>query len=88
MTRTDYSDCLYFLEPTGRGQTVRLVCTCGQSHGAASWRSVESALASGILPPSYVGQWATDPRIGATCRLYAKRRDVVATAKAAWPHSK
>jgi hypothetical protein len=87
MIRTGYSDCLYYLEPVGKRAAVRLVCACGQSHGAASWKDVDSALASGILPPVSVAKWATDPRVGATSKLAAKRCNALAKAQAAWPYS-
>lgn len=78
------NDCLLFIEPTGRRyNSIRMVCTCGESHGAAFFRNEEEALASGLFHPAGVALWLTDPRVGATARIYAKRFDAVAKAQAA-----
>lgn len=75
-----------YLEPIGMREAVRLVCTCGQSHGAISWPNADMALKSGTLDPWSVRQWASNPQVGGSCRILAKRFNAVAVAEAAWPH--
>lgn len=74
------------LQPRGRTTAVKIVCTCGESHGLASFRNPDSALRSGLLPPASVGQWTRHMGVSDLSRELGARddvREIVATAWAA-----
>lgn len=52
--------------------------------GVIWFRSEDSAMASGLFHPAGVAKWVTDPRVGATARIYAKRFNAVEKAQAGW----
>lgn len=61
-----------YVTKAGRFGAVRMVCTCGSSHGARTWTDLESAAKDPEIRGS-VQYWFNNLNVSRICRDYAER---------------
>lgn len=70
-TATRRPDHIYYLQPWGKRDAVKLACTCGDNHGLRSWTNFDMAMADADLNRFYARLWHRNPDVSQVCRDYA-----------------
>lgn len=69
-----------YLQPWGKYSAVKVICTCGQSHGLESYRSFEAAMGTGRFN-GYVKSWFNNQDVSRVCRAYAEKGTGIETLR-------
>lgn len=69
-----------YLTANSRGNGVRVLCTCGTSHGAESYPSFEMAMETGRFD-GFVKYWRNNDEVTRMCRDYAEKGTGIETLR-------